>query len=153
MAYLPATTVGKQLISAASAAAGRTALELGTMAEQDADAVAITGGTIEGVTISDLQTVTLVNASSELLNEDSEVVIVTYNSSDCTVTLPPATSGLVGKVITIKRSPSATSYNTIIAADATGTPDTIDGSSTYTLLTAGESISLICPAVNQWAIF
>ena len=49
---LGATIVGDALFIAADAGAGRTALALGTMAVQNADAVAITGGTISGVAIT-----------------------------------------------------------------------------------------------------
>ena len=45
------TSAGLSLIGAADAAAQRTALGLGTMATQNANAVAITGGTIDGVVL------------------------------------------------------------------------------------------------------
>lgn len=49
---LGSTVVGDALFTAATAAAARTTLGLGTMAVQDANNVAITGGTITGVTIT-----------------------------------------------------------------------------------------------------
>lgn len=45
------TAFGRSLVDDADAAAGRTTLGLGTMATQAANNVAITGGTIDGVTI------------------------------------------------------------------------------------------------------
>ena len=42
---------GRSLIAAISAGAARTVLALGTMATQDAGTVAITGGTIDGITL------------------------------------------------------------------------------------------------------
>lgn len=45
------TTFGRSLVDDADAAAGRSTLELGSMATQAASNVAITGGTISGVTI------------------------------------------------------------------------------------------------------
>lgn len=49
---LGSTATGDALFTTASAAAARTTLGLGTMATQNANAVAITGGTISGVTIT-----------------------------------------------------------------------------------------------------
>lgn len=46
------TTAGKALLDDADAAAQRTTLGLGTMATQSAGAVAITGGTLQGVTVT-----------------------------------------------------------------------------------------------------
>jgi endosialidase-like protein len=51
-ATLGSTTVGDALFIAADAASGRSTLGLGTMATQNANAVAITGGTITGVTFT-----------------------------------------------------------------------------------------------------
>ena len=45
------TSAGLALLSGADAAAQRTSLGLGTMATQNANAVAITGGTIDGITL------------------------------------------------------------------------------------------------------
>lgn len=45
------TAAGRAILAAADATAQRTALELGTMATQNANAVAITGGTIDGVVL------------------------------------------------------------------------------------------------------
>jgi hypothetical protein len=49
---LGSTAIGDALFIAASAAAGRSTLGLGTMAIQNANAVAITGGTITGVDLT-----------------------------------------------------------------------------------------------------
>ncbi len=49
---LGTTTTGAALLTAANASAARTTLALGTMATQDANNVAITGGTMSGVTIT-----------------------------------------------------------------------------------------------------
>ena len=49
---LGASALGSSLFTAADEATGRTTLGLGTMAVQNADDVAITGGTISGVTIA-----------------------------------------------------------------------------------------------------
>ena len=45
------TSFGRSLIDDADAAAGRTTLDLGTIATQDANNVAITGGSIDGITL------------------------------------------------------------------------------------------------------
>jgi len=51
MAITALTAFGRTLIGTADAAAARTALTLGSMATQSAASVAITGGTIDGVTM------------------------------------------------------------------------------------------------------
>ena len=44
------TSAGRSLVAAVSASAGRTVLALGSIATQEANSVAITGGTIDGIT-------------------------------------------------------------------------------------------------------
>ena len=61
---LGATSVGVDLFTAANAAAGRTALALGTMSTQDATAVAIIGGTLDAVAITNASAVGLTSADA-----------------------------------------------------------------------------------------
>jgi hypothetical protein len=150
MSYQPATSVGKSLLTAASASAGRTTLELGTMAEQDADAVAITGGTITGVTVSEEEAVTLVDATTYTVLSTDEIIIVTHTAAACTVTLPAATTGNVGRVITVKRAVTVTGFDTTIDGNSS---DLIDGAANFVLSTAGESISMVVVGTGMWAIF
>jgi hypothetical protein len=57
------TVLGRDLIGSANASAGRTVLDLGTISTQNANSVAITGGTVEGLTSLTTATSTLGNAT------------------------------------------------------------------------------------------
>lgn len=61
---LGATSVGDAVFTAANAAAARTALVLGSMATQDATAVAITGGTLDAVAITNASAIGLTSADA-----------------------------------------------------------------------------------------
>lgn len=61
---LGATSVGDAVFTAANAAAARTAIGNGTMATQDATAVAITGGTLDAVAITNASAIGLTSADA-----------------------------------------------------------------------------------------
>lgn len=61
---LGATSVGDAVFTAVNAAAARTALALGDMAVQNATSVAITGGTLDGVTITNAASIQLTSADA-----------------------------------------------------------------------------------------
>jgi hypothetical protein len=61
---LGATSVGDAVFTAANASAARTALALGTMSTQDATAVAIAGGTLDAVAITNASAVGLTSADA-----------------------------------------------------------------------------------------
>lgn len=61
---LGATSVGDAVFTAANAAAARTAIGNGTMSTQDATAVAITGGTLDAVAITNASAVGLTSADA-----------------------------------------------------------------------------------------
>ena len=146
MSYLPATSVGKSLATAASASAGRSTLGLGTIATQDANNVAITGGTITGVSLVGSEVIRLVTGSDSITAAD-EILMVNNTSGAASITLPAATGS--GKVYTVKRTVTSTSDVTIDPNSS----ELIDGAATFVLSTAGESITFVDAGSGVWAIF
>ncbi|CAB4177502.1 hypothetical protein UFOVP1008_1, partial [uncultured Caudovirales phage] len=93
------TTAGKALLDDADAAAQRTTLGLGTMATQSAGAVAITGGTLQGVTVTTGAFSSNVNeslmrvvrkASAGTITKGQAVYVVGSNGTHMTVELADA---------------------------------------------------------------
>ncbi len=84
------TAAGRALLDDANAAAQRTTLGLGTMATQDATAVAVTGGTVTGVTISGFVGVLndQTGTTYTLVAGDTGKIVTLTNASAITLTLP-----------------------------------------------------------------
>ncbi len=100
---LGSTTVGDALFIAASATAARTTLGLGSMATQDANAVAITGGTI--VAVITAQAGSSIPASS---------VSGTVGSATSATTVPAA--GITGTLAIAQGGTGATTANAALTA-------------------------------------
>ena len=152
MSYLPTSSIGRSLTTAASASSGRTTLGLGTISTQDSSNVTITGGTISGITLIGLEDVLLVNSTPYTLLVTDKVVLVDSGTAAVSVVLPLATGS--GRCYIIKRGvgPQGT-YDVTVNINTSEDPDdTIEGASSFILSTAGESITVVDIATNAWSI-
>lgn len=71
--------------------------------------------------------------------------LVTTSTTDKTITLPAATDV---RQIVVKKVDAGTGYVVVTAAGS----DTIDGSTTYTITSQWESVTVICNGTNGWII-
>ena len=108
------TTAGRALLDDASASAQRTTLGLGTIATQAASAVAITGGTVDNVAVSELKQAVTAVASTTIDLALGYVIALSQDTNITTLAFSNVPS--TGKAVTI----------TIVRTkDATATPRTI----------------------------
>lgn len=107
---LGGTSVGVAVFTAANEAAGRTALGLGSMATQAATAVAITGGTLDGVAITNASAVGLTSADA---GAAAGPTLDLYRNS-----ASPAASDVLGQ-ITLTGEDDGGGTQTYAAIDAT----------------------------------
>lgn len=154
MSYLPTTTVGRALSTAANAAAGRSTLALGSISTQDSNNVTITGGSISGITLIGLEDVLLIDDSDSpyTLQTTDKVVLVDSGAATVSVVLPLATGS--GRCFIIKRGVGGQGTNdvTVNINTSEDPDDTIEGASSFVLSTAGESITVVDIATNAWSI-
>lgn len=135
----------------------------GTMASQNANAVAITGGSISGTNIVTYQGIgePLVNVTSgttytvpavlsiAVVRNDSVALTVTLPAAINYSTCPSATAGTCPVIYVKDAAGNANTYNiTINTADG----KTIDGASTYVLNIAYQNTMLIFNGTN-WSVF
>jgi hypothetical protein len=113
--------IGADHTGGTDAATARTTLGLGTLAVQDANAVAITGGTIADVTMS-----LAYRAITALRTLDATDYQIDCTANSFTVTLPTAAS-ITGRVYSVKNSGTGT------ITVATTSSQTIDGATTAIL--------------------
>jgi hypothetical protein len=96
----------------------------------------------------------ITDADYTLLVTDHSVMFSTGNV-DRIATLPSisvaAGSSILGLVYIISKIDSGTGLVTV-TADATGTPDLINGAATLVLSNQHDSVTLICRAANHWAV-
>lgn len=83
------------------------------------------------------------------LTSSHQVLAVNANAAARTLTLPAASSSIIGRVYRIKKTDS--SANTVTIA-VTGS-DTIDGASSYVLSSQYQSVDVICTSSSAWSLF
>lgn len=140
---LGSTSVGDAVFTAANAAAARTAIGNGTMATQDATAVAITGGTLDAVAITNASAVGLTSADA---GAAAAPTLDLYRNS-----ATPAASDVIGQ-ITLTGEDSAGNTQTYavidgVIDDATSTSE--DGSLRLRTVVAGTVATRV--AIGQGA--
>ena len=158
----PCTTFGFQMLAAADNTGGQAALGLGSMAIQASTAVAITGGTISGVTLSGASAD--LNTSTGLLSAlKGGTGFSSYTAGDLlyassTTTLSKVTKGAENLVL---RSPTtggnAPQWGPLnLATDVTGILPTINGGTggattdTLTFATTGLSTDALATGEMRW---
>ena len=127
------------LVTAADAAAARTALGAGTIVTQDNDAVNIDGGAIDGTSIgaSTASTGVFTSVSSGVIQSvgDTDIVIKTGNGTTGTITIIDGADGNInispngtGKVVldNLTFPPADGAANQILKTDGSGTLGWID---------------------------
>jgi hypothetical protein len=90
----------------------------------------------------------LVTVTNTYVVEVTDETIVGNKTTDFTITLFPAVTATIGQKLVIK---NINTGKLIVTADATGTPDLIDGETTQTI-DQWASMQLQCNAANSWII-
>ena len=159
----PCTTFGFQMLAAADAAGGRTALGLGTISTQPSDNVSITGGSITNVTFSG----TSVNVSSPtgtLPAANGGTGFNTFTSGDILYASGPQTLSKLAKgsstdfVLHGAGGSIAPSWGRVnLATDVTGVLPIANGGSTtganadtISFLTTGQTTDALATGELRW---
>ena len=163
VAASPCTTFGFQMLAAADAAGGRTALGLGTISTQPSDNVSITGGSITNVTFSG----TSVNVSSPtgtLPAANGGTGYSNYTAGEMLYASGPTSLSKLSKgasttyVLHGAGSGSTPSWGTInLATDVTGVLPIANGGSTtganadtISFLTTGQTTDALAKGELRW---
>ena len=137
------TDFGLSLIDDAAASNARTTLGLGTIATQDANAVAITGGTIDGTTIG---ATTAAAGTFTALTGSAGAGALTFGSMTGATTLPTGNLSWAG-ASTKTLSLAATAANVTISTTTSGT---LLVSSAATLSLVGTKINHTSTDASTW---
>jgi hypothetical protein len=131
------------------AASGTSVHGLGTMSIQNANSVAITGGTITGVTgISGGWTlITKAFVDSPFMTASDNTILCNAAGGNMIINLPAAASN-ANKIYNIKKIDSSGNSITIDA----NASETIDGTITKSLNTQYESITIQCDGANWYIL-
>ena len=163
VAASPCTTFGFQMLAAADAAGGRTALGLGTISTQPSDNVSITGGSITNVTFSG----TSVNVSSPtgtLPAANGGTGYSNYTAGEMLYASGPTSLSKLSKgasttyVLHGAGAGTAPSWGTInLATDVTGVLPIANGGSTtganadtISFLTTGQTTDALAKGELRW---
>lgn len=86
----------------------------------------------------------VVRTTASVSAKTGQIIMADTNASDLTVSIPGATKGDVGSVITIKKTKTANTVN-IVAGTST-----IDGSGSTSLTTLNDKLVIVATGENEW---
>lgn len=144
--YDPVSPTGQAILSATNAGAARDALSLGTLATQNANAVNITGGSVNGATVVSVEATDEFTANTALTNAH-KVVVAKAIENDVALTLPQNPAD--GQPYDIKAM-TAENYTVTVQKHAE-TTHKIDGADSITVPN-GSSRSLVYVGNNNWIL-
>ena len=159
----PCTTFGFQMLAAADAAGGRTALGLGTISTQPSDNVSITGGSITNVTFSG-PSVNVSSPTGTLPAANGGTGFNTFTSGDILYASGPQTLSKLAKgsstdfVLHGAGGSTAPSWGRVnLATDVTGVLPIANGGSTtganadtISFLTTGQTTDALAKGELRW---
>ena len=144
--YDPSSPTGQSILNANNADAARTALSLGTLATQNANAVTISGGTVSGATVVAVEPTDEFTANTTLTS-NHKVVWAKAIENDVVLTLPETPAD--GQPYDIKAQ-TVGNYTVTVQKHA-GTSHKIDGADSITVPN-GSSRSLVYVGGNDWIL-
>lgn len=89
-------------------------------------------------------------SANTTLDGTHQYVTVDASGGARTITLPDCVAGILGRVYHIKKIDSSANA---VGIARTGSDDTFDGATSYSLAVQYDSVSLVCASTTLWAIF